>query len=338
MPAPDPPGEAQLARELAALRAGAGWAPLAADRLDLAGPDRARFLHNLVTCEVRGLAPGRAVRGFFTQVKGGVLADVDLVELGDRFRLVLPEGRGAALRAHLEKYRIADRVEVAERTDLAALALRGAGAPELLAALGVAPPAPGERVEARIGGVAAGVRREARGREPRFELECAAAEGEALRAALERAGAGRDLAALSPAALDCARIEDGELRYGVDYGEENFPQETGEESAVSYTKGCYLGQEVVARIQYRGGVQRLARGLRCAGAPPAAGAALLYGGRPAGRATSVARSPRLGAIGLALVHRRVGEPPVRVEVEGGGAAEVVALPFLAPAAPPEPVR
>ena len=78
-------------------------------------------------------------------------------------------------------------------------------------------------------------------------------------------------------------IEDGELLWGVDYGEENFPQELGDEAAVSYTKGCYLGQEVVARIHYRGGVQRRALGLRFTGELPALGTALLKDGREAGR-------------------------------------------------------
>jgi folate-binding protein YgfZ len=317
---------APTAAEMASLREGAAWALRADERLDLAGADRVRFLNNLVTCDVMALAPGRAARGFFTHAKGGVLADVDVVALADRFRLVLPAGRGAAIRAHCERYRIADRVELAERADLAALSLRGERAPELLARLGVAAPAAGERCAADLEGVAVGVRREARGREPRFELEAASPDRDALVAALTRVGATLGLVSACDAAVDCARVEDGELAWGVDYGEESFPQETGEEAAVSFTKGCYLGQEVVARIHYRGGVQRQARGLRFAGAPPALGAELLHDGRPCGRVTSLAISPRHGAIGLALVHRRA-EPPAELAVAGGGTATLVALPF-----------
>ncbi|MCM2270775.1 MAG: hypothetical protein NDJ75_11785 [Thermoanaerobaculia bacterium] len=314
------------AEEMAALRRGAAWAPRAGDRLDLAGADRVRFLHNLVTCDVRELAAGRAARGFVTHVKGGVLADADVVALDDRLRLVLPAGRGPAIHAHCERYRIAERVDVAARPDLAAFTLRGARAPELLAALAVPQLEPNERREAALAGLPFAVRREARGREPRFELELAAAAAEDFAAAFARAGAGVGLTAVSPAALELARIEDGELAWGVDYGEENFPQETGEEAAVSYSKGCYLGQEVVARIHYRGGVQRQPRGLRFALTAPLPGAAISRDGREAGRVTSVARSPRAGAIGLALVHRRVGEPPTAVTVDGGE-AELVELPF-----------
>lgn len=309
---------------MAALRDAAGWAASGLDRLDLAGPDRVRFLHNLVTCEIRELAPGRSVRGFFTHVKGGVLADVEIVALADRIRLLLPAGRGPALRAHLERYRIVERVEIEDRPDLVALDLRGARTPGLLAALGLPAPEPGERVEASLGGAAVAVRRDSRDREPRFELETSAADREAMLAAVAREGAGAGGSPLSDAALDCARIEDGELHWGVDYGEENFPQELGDEAAVSYTKGCYLGQEVVARIHYRGGVQRLPRRVRFA--PDARlerGAELLLEGRPVGRATSLAREPENGdLVGLSLVHRRAAEGGTWLELADGGRGRI----------------
>jgi folate-binding protein YgfZ len=136
------------------------------------------------------------------------------------------------------------------------------------------------------------------------------------------------------AALEARRVELGVPRFGRDFGPEHFPQETGlGEQAVSYTKGCYLGQEVIARIHYRGQANRLLRGLRL---PPgttvdavADGAELRYEGRPVGTLSSAVRSPALGApVALAIVHRRGAEPGTRVEVEGGGAAEVVALPFV----------
>jgi folate-binding protein YgfZ len=297
------------------------------DRLDLSGEDRVRFLHNLITCEVRELSPDSSVRGFLTQVRGGVLADVEVIVLGDRHRLVLPAGRGGAIRLHLEKHRIIERVEIEGRDDLVGIDLRGAGAERLLAELGVAVPSVGNRVPAEIGGRSVAVRARGRGNGLLFEIEAAVADAEPIVADLDRAGAGHGLLEISDAARTCARIEDGELAWGVDYGEESFPQETGEEEAVSYTKGCFLGQEVVARIHYRGGVQRRARGVRFAGPPPAPGTALLHDGREAGKVTSIAVSPHFGPIGLALVHRRVGEPPAEVGLDGGGQAEIVALPF-----------
>jgi len=315
---------APSAEEMIALRQGAAWAPRPGDRLDLTGADRVRFLHNLVTCEVRELAVGRATRGFVTHVKGGVLADVDVVVLADRLRLALPAGRGLAVLAHLEKYRIADRVEMLPRADLAAFTLRGRRVPELLAALAVPRLEPNEWCDAELDGVPFAVRREGRGREPRYELELAAADRDRLGAAIVRAGAEHGLRTVSPAALELARVEDGELAWGVDYGEENFPQETGEEAAVSYTKGCYLGQEVVARIHYRGGVQRVPRRLIAApGAAPAPASELELEGRVVGRLTSFAVEPRGGRwVGLALVHRRAAEAGTQLATASGEQLEV----------------
>ena len=133
---------------------------------------------------------------------------------------------------------------------------------------------------------------------------------------------------MSAAAARSPAIENGELLFGVDFSGENFPQETGRDADISYTKGCYLGQEVVARIHYRGGVQRQPRGLLFEdGGMPPAGVELLLDGRAVGRATSVAESPRFGAIGLGLLHQRGAAPGTRLEVAGDGAVEVVELPF-----------
>lgn len=308
--------------ELQALRRGAavGAAP-PAERLDLAGPDARRFLHGYVTCDVKGLASGAAARGFVTGLKGQVLADFDLVAGDDALYLRLPAGRGEAVRQHLARYQLADRFELAAVRPLARLLLRGPGAPGVLAAAGLPAPAPGRHLAAE----AATVLRADRPGEPRFELWSAAGETAALAARLAGAGA----TPVGAGAFETARIEDGEPACGVDYGEEALPQETGDEAAISYTKGCYLGQEIVARIHYRGGVQRQPRGLRFAGALPARGSELLCDGRPAGTVTSLADSPECGPIGLALLHRRVGEPPATLSLADGTPVEMVALPFTA---------
>jgi len=310
--------------EARALASGVGWFDDRRGRLDLTGFDRVRFFQNLVTCNVATLAAGTSCRGFLTHVKGGVLADFDLIAFVDRLRLVLPLGRREAIVAHLAKYRIIERVEIEPRTDLSAIGVRGERAGELIARLGWPAPAAGVRIEIEIGATTAGLRREPRAGAPRFEIEFAATDREVIVAALRAAGDGHDLVELSPAALDLARIDAGEPAWGVDYGEENFPQETGEEAAVSYTKGCYLGQEVVARIHYRGGVQRQLCRLTIEtaeriGTP----AELLFEGRPVGTATTVALDPALGRpVGLGLVHRRAAAPGTRLDLAGGGTAIV----------------
>ncbi len=292
--------------------------------LDLIGVDRVRYLNNLVTCDVKALTPGQSARGFVTHIKGGVIADADLLALEDRYRLVLPAGRGEAVAAHLLKYRVVERVEILPRPDLERIGLRGARAPELLAALTLPAPEVGTRVVVTLAGVAVSLRRETRRGAPRFELEVAAVDSDAVVVALRTAGERLGLTELSVAALELARIENLELAWGIDYGGENFPQEIGDDDAVSYTKGCYLGQEVVARIHYRGGVQRLPRRLSfAAGAHPERGIELLFEGRAVGRVSTLATDPANGRlVGLALVHRRASAPGTRLDLAGGGAAEV----------------
>lgn len=306
---------------------------VASDLLELTGADRIRFLNNLTTCDVAGLAVGGSIRGFVVDVQGKVLADADVVALEERLRLRLPAGRGGAIVAHLLKYRIAERVEVEPRAELEIAELRGRRASELLAALGVAAPVErGAHVEAEIGGALVRLRSLPRAREPRFELVAESGRLSKALGALKAAGGGVGLVDPTPVEVEATRIEDGELAWGVDYDASNFPQETGESAAISTTKGCYLGQEVIARIHFRGQVQRQARGLKFEpGATVAAGEELSFEGRPAARVTSVAQSAALGRpVGLALVHRRAAAPGTRLSrstAVPGGEVEVVELPF-----------
>jgi tRNA-modifying protein YgfZ len=307
---------ADFAVDLAALREGAALIERDGDLLELTGPDRLRLLNGLVTADVKAVAPGSAIGGFFTSGQGKILADFRLLALPESCWLLLPKGAGEAIRSHLEKYKVASRVEILQVENRRLFELRGARAGRV-AAEAFELLSDGGEVQGTI--FAEGGRflllPEAfqPGRPPTLRL---------------RAGSDTELRAVSAKVADLVRVEDGELVFGVDFSIENFPQETGREGAVSYTKGCYLGQEIVARIHYRGGVQRQPRGVRfAAGEPPSAGTALLLEGRPVGRATSVARSPRFGAIGLGLLHQRGSAPGTRLEVEGGGEAEVVALPF-----------
>ena len=141
----------------------------------------------------------------------------------------------------------------------------------------------------------------------------------ALRAAL-------GVVAVSDAVAECLRVERGRPRYGVDLDDSVIPQEAGlNERAVSFTKGCYVGQETVARLHYRGKPNRHLRGLRLS-EPASTGDELTFEGRPVGRVGSVAVSPRFGPIALALVRR---EAPVglAVAVGDGAQGEVVELPF-----------
>ena len=154
------------------------------------------------------------------------------------------------------------------------------------------------------------------------DVLCDADDTDAVRAALEAAGA----TPVSEDAAQIVRVERGRPRYGFDLDDTTIPQEAGlNERAVSFTKGCYVGQETVARLFYRGKPNRHLRGLRLS-EPAEVGAELQLGDRVVGRLSSSVVSPALGPIALALVRREaaVGET---VDVEGGATAEVVALPF-----------
>ena len=279
--------------------------------LEIRGEDRQRFLNGQVTCEVKGLEPGKTIPGFFTNIKGRIQADVTVLALDDRLWLELPAGRVDAIREHLEKYILADRVEIQRRQE-EAITLLGTKAGALLPDLarqGVHA-VPAEELSDLGGGVAV------------YTLWTPQAARESVLKALADAGA----TSLEPAAFDALRVAAGVPLFGRDFGPDNFPQETGREAAISYTKGCYLGQEVVARLHYRGQVSRQLRRLQV---EPGAGgveegAELLFEGRPAGTLTSLAGPPYLEqTLALAIVQRRAFDPGTRLEVAGGGSAVIL---------------
>ncbi|MFY9822487.1 MAG: glycine cleavage T C-terminal barrel domain-containing protein [Thermoanaerobaculia bacterium] len=317
-----------VAMEVQALRAGCGLADRSwTGRLELLGADRQRFLNAYVTCEVKGLVAGQGAYGFFTNPKGGILSDVVVLAHADRLWLQLPAGQEEVIAAHLKKYILADRVEVRPLEDMLPLTLLGPRAGEIL---GCDLPEPGDwrHLKTKIHGTEVELQRTGRlGAEAWTLWVSASIAGPLMEHLLGLPG----VVPVGFEALEVLRTEAGIARFGRDFGVENFPQETGaDEAAVSYTKGCYLGQEVVARIHYRGGVQKILRGLDFGDGPaPAPGTVLLHEGRESGKATTVVQSVALGRpIGLGILHRRAAEPGTRLEVPGGGVAEVRELPFV----------
>jgi folate-binding protein YgfZ len=318
-----------LEEQLRALRQGCGFADRSGlGRLELAGKDRHRFLNAYVTCDVKDLAPAEGTEGtegaygFFTSPQGKILADAEILARAESFWLLLPPGRDEAIAEHLKKYVLADRVEVRPLPDARLLTLAGPGARAVLGGL-----------SGDLAAAEAVVQRSGRLGVESFTLWVPASLAGEL---AERLAGRDDVTPVTFEALETLRVEAGIPRFGADFGPESFPQETGVEEAVSYTKGCYLGQEVVARIHYRGGVQKVLRGLvfgegeEPPEAPPAGGTPLLHEGREAGTVGTAVRSVALGRpVGLAVLHRRAAEAGTRLEVQGGGTAEVRDLP-LAP--------
>lgn len=320
-------GYGPLAAEVRALREGAALVDRSwMDRLALGGEDRLRFLSGLVTCAVKELAPGEGTYGFFTSAQGRILADAVILALEKSLWLELPPGTGDTVAAHLAKYAVMDRVEVAPLEEWTPLAVAGARCEEVLAPLARLPAEPWSHREAEVLGIGVRLVRRPLAGLPAFTLWAPAG---AARELAEGLLALEGLTAAGLEAVEALRVAAGIPAFGCDFGPDHFPQESGlEAAAVSYTKGCYLGQEVVARIHYRGGVNRLPRRLLFAGeAPPEPGIRLLLEGTEVGRLGSAALAPGTGRpVGIAVVHRRGAEPGTRLEAEGYGEAEVAALP------------
>jgi len=325
-----------LAAEMQTLHTGCGLCDRSwMGRLELTGADRQRLLNGLVTCDVKSLAPGGGTYGFFTAPKGTILADFALYALPDRLWLELPPGRDEAMAAHLRKYVLAERVEVMALDDMLPLTLLGPRAAAVLG--GAAAVATGLWAHGRatvLGSEVEVARRDLLG-VPAYTLWVSASIARELAEGLLATG---EVSPVGFAALETARAEAGIPRFGLDFGldggPESFPQETGlEEAAVSYTKGCYLGQEVVARIHYRGQVHRTLRALAFDALPPR-GAKLRIGGeegQEVGAVATAVDSPERGPIGLAILKRQGTDPGATLEIEGGGRATVRELPPIEPA-------
>ena len=311
--------------EYAALREGCGLLDRSdVARLELMGEDRVRFLNGLVTCDVKALAAGEGAYGYFTDRQGKILADVVVLALEDRLWLELPPSVGEAIRVHLQKYIIADRVEVMPLDDLVLWTLAGPRARDLVESLvSEAPPeALWSHRKLSVAGSEVQIARQGRMGTDAWTLWCSASIGRPLAESLLERGGAFGLRPVGVEAADIVRIEEGVARFGQDFGPQNFPQEVGESASVSYTKGCYLGQEIVARIHYRGGVNyKLVRIAGASPSPPAAGSVLSSGDVEVGRITSAAVSPVEGPVALAMLHKR-GWEAAMFAVAGGGEARL----------------
>lgn len=288
-------------------------------KLAISGEEARPALNGIVTNEVEGLAPGTGVLAAVLTPKGKMLGDVRVLDTGDDLLLDMER---AALQHVFDAVRhglVGYRAELHKRTlQCGLLSLVGAGAREAAGVPGL-PDAEHAHTAATLGGAEIRVIATDLG----ADVLCDAGDTDRVRAALLAAGA----APLSEADAEVLRVESGRPRYGVDLDDSVIPQEAGlNERAVSFTKGCYVGQETVARLFYKGRPTRHLRGVRLS-APVPAGGALVLGDREVGTLTSSVVSPAHGPIGLALV-RREAEPGTELRVGDDGVhATVVALPF-----------
>jgi tRNA-modifying protein YgfZ len=281
-------------------------------KLALTGPQAKELLSGQVTNDIEALSPGAGCYAALLTNKGKMVADLRVLDTDDELWLDTERVALQALFDTLRRGAVGWDAELHKRTlQQALLSLVGPQAGQAAGAeLG---PEHANR-HAQLGGADVVLVATDMG----VDIVCAAEDAERVRAAL-------DVPVVPEAAAEVLRVESGRPRYGLDLDDATIPQEAGlNERAVSFTKGCYVGQETVARLHYKGKPNRHLRGLRMS-APVPTGTALVLGEREVGRVGSSVVSPRFGPIGLAIVRR---EASVGDELAAGSAtAVVVELPF-----------
>jgi len=280
-----------------ALHDAAAWADLSErGKVRAFGRDRGRFLHNLLSNDVRGRAPGQGGYHFVLNAQGRIQADANLYVFPDYILLDCEPELTGRLLAHLRKYIIADDVRLEEVTPaLATVALEGPRVEEVAGGQ-LAPESHAHRED---GGVI--VSRTSLTGQPGLWFFLDPSRKAELVGRLERSGA----TAATADDVRTARVENGRPRCGEDFGDSTLPQETQQERALSFTKGCYLGQEIVERIRSRGQVHRLLVRLAVDGQElPEPGSGILAGEQHVGKLTSPVYSPRMGRVAALGIIRR----------------------------------
>jgi folate-binding protein YgfZ len=288
-----------------ALRSGNGFVELFGwSCVIVAGADRQAFLNNFCTNDVKRLSPGESCEAFFTNVKGKIVGHGLVISTATELIVIGSPGQAARLIEHLDRYVIREDVQLRDATNERSVFL----------VTGESAASQAGTIEWRLlGNTRSGLRQtELSGRERLLET-------------LFKNG----LTECDMAAFETLRIEAGTPLFGVDFVERNLPQEIGRDrQAISFTKGCYLGQETVARIDAMGHVNQRIVGVRFDGSQvPAAGTELTHTDAKVGHVTSATLSPQLNApLALAMVRREHQGVGSRLE-SSAGPCEVIALPI-----------
>ncbi len=307
----------------------------------VAGADRRTYLHALLTNDITALTPGTGCYAAWLTPQGRLITDLMVHELGDLVLLDVHESVKDDVLARLDRFVFSEDVKLGDVTGTFASA--GVHGPDAARVMSAALSDPSARLEAFVpyqnirlpfDGDSAIIARDDELGVKGFTVYVDGTRLDRLVGLLAAAGA----RAVAADAADVVRIESGRPAFGVDMDEQTIPLEAGIESrAISFTKGCYPGQEVIIRVLHRGGgrVAKRLVGFALDGARvPSSGAVVMAGDREAGHVTSAAHSPALARpIALGYVHRDFAEPGTRLDVliaEEHTPATVAALPFVAP--------
>ena len=302
-----------------ALQEGAAWCELRGrGKIRVMGEDRARLLHAMSTNQIERLEPGQGCYAFFLNAQGRILADANIFCRPDRFLIDTEPETAAKLFEHIDRYVIADDVTLEDLTGtLTTVAVEGPRAAAVLEAMD-APALAADYASAEWErGLAARIG------ESSFFIFLPEQERDDLIRRLEGAGA----VAATADELRTVRIEQGRARYGEDISERYIAQEANQPRALNFSKGCYLGQEIVERVRSRAQIHRVLMPLVIdTEQPPGPGTKLQVDGADRAEITSAAFSPRLGkVVALAYVRTEQAQPgtvlhlgEVKAEVVAGG--------------------
>lgn len=301
--------------------------------IEFTGPDRFRYLNAILTNNIRDLRENHGVVSLFLSPQGHIQAEIETYNLGDALFCVSFARVREALVAGLDRYIIMDDVTLTDRTDeFTTLALEGPKsglAAEELTGIDVADLAELETRAVTVSGIACRLVKRTPGEHASAEFVVARGRAEELWHELLRAVRHHNGGAAGYTALNALRLEQGVPWFSYDFGGKQIPHEAGlHESHISYTKGCYTGQEIVERVRSRGQVNRARVLLKVEGCDvPEAGTPLLADGKEVGQITRAGFSPKLGsAIAMGYVRREKSGMDATVELGSGGKASVIVAP------------
>jgi folate-binding protein YgfZ len=310
-------------------------------RLCLAGADRVRFLHGQVTNDVKALQVGEGCYAALITAKGKMQSDMNIYCLPEELLLDFEPGLTALVSERLQKYVIADDVQIIDvAPNYGLLSVQGPKAESVILAAGLGDDLPAKPFGfVRKPGTVFGeihVMNQPRLAASGFDLLAAIDQVNALKTKLVRAAKSVGGCECGMEAFEIARIEAGIPRFGADMDETINPLEAGLEArAISFNKGCYIGQEVISRIRTYSEVAKALRGLSLADDLknlPKKGDKLFHDGKEVGFVTSATVSPRLKAnIALGFVKREVNQPATELTLrtaDGESRARIVELPFV----------
>jgi folate-binding protein YgfZ len=318
-----------LRAEFGALTSGCGIYKLDRAQIALTGSDRVRWLNGMVTNNVRDLGEGHGVYAFLLNPQGKIQADLYAFNRGESLVVETERAQVDAVLQIFDRYIIMDDDEVENLTGkYVAVSAVGPRSIATLAAIGMIVPVlrPLEFGETQWEGTAVTVVRGDNPAVPDYKIWVSPEKVEEVRNALVQAGT-EDVHA---DALEALRIACGIPKFGVDIRQRDLPQETGQERALNFTKGCYIGQEIVERIRSRGAVHRMFTGFEMEGTKPVPGFRIQEDGKDVAEITSVGSVPaesgeRILALGYG---RREVMVPGKELVLGDTKVRVAALPFV----------